>query len=343
MKNNSDTLFVSLRANHPFCKNDLLFNDPSIRENHPLFEPLICLHHELNTHNIEFHTFDFYSSYKNVLCEIQVDMSVRVETTNIGIQLESEAWVQNIFSRAFWTNSDYVMTWFNKLYDGEKFKKIYHPTSIKYIGVENKNIQFSLICSNKPYSNKLLNGYLIRKKVISFFSSKNKNKNEFMLYGHDWDMFIFDNRYLNYIFKITHLRKLKKLSNKFFMKNIYFGTVENKKTVIEKTKFSFAIENTNFFDNYVTEKIFDIFRFGSVPIYWGPKNLTLIPKNTYINFNDFSSLEDLYTFCINLDDYGYNNYLSNIRNFLLDEAYIFSPEFFSSTVFDLIKERILED
>jgi len=270
-----------------------------------------------------------------------VDMSVRVETTNIGIQLESEAWVQNIFSKAFWTNSDYVMTWCNRLYDGEKFLKIYHPTAINFEGVKNKNILFSLICSNRPYNNSLLKGYLVRKKVISFFSKKNQK--EFKLYGHDWDKFIFANRYLNYIFKITHLRKLKKLFNKFFMKKIYFGSVKNKKTVIEKTKFSFAIENTNVFDNYVTEKIFDVFRFGSVPIYWGPKNLTLIPKNTYINFNDFSSLEDLYTFCINLDDYGYNNYLSNIRNFLLDEAYIFSPEFFSSTVFDLIKERILED
>jgi hypothetical protein len=233
------------------------------------------------------------------------------------------------------------MTWCNRLYDGEKFLKIYHTTAINFEGVKNKNILFSLICSNRPYNNSLLKGYLVRKKVISFFSKKNQK--EFKLYGHDWDKFIFANRYLNYIFKITHLRKLKKLFNKFFMKKIYFGSVKNKKTVIEKTKFSFAIENTNVFDNYVTEKIFDVFRFGSVPIYWGPKNLTLIPKNTYINFNDFSSLEDLYTFCNNLDDYSYNNYLNNIRNFLLDEAYIFSPEFFSATVFDLIKEHILED
>lgn len=340
MKKHSSTLFISLRGNHPFCKSDLLFKDPSIRKNHPLFEPLICLHHLFYEHNIQLHTSDFYASYDNVLCEIQVDMSVSVKTVNIGIQLESEAWVQNIFSKRFWANSNYVMTWCNKLYDGKKFIKIYHPTAINFEGVKDKNILFSLICSNRPYKNKLLKGYLVRKKIISFFSKKHQK--EFKLYGYDWDKFIFSNRYLNYIFKITHLSKLKKIFTKFFMKEIYFGSLINKKTVIERTKFSFAIENSNAYDNYVTEKIFDVFRYGSVPIYWGPDKLTLIPKNTYINFNDFSSLEELYDFCINLDDYSYNNYLINIRNFLSKDAYIFSPDFFSRTIFDLIKERIFE-
>ena len=58
--------------------------------------------------------------------------------------------------------------------------------------------------------------------------------------------------------------------------------------------FNFAVENTINTDGYISEKIFDAFFSGSIPIYSGPKNTSnYIPENTFININKYSSIEEL--------------------------------------------------
>jgi hypothetical protein len=46
--------------------------------------------------------------------------------------------------------------------------------------------------------------------------------------------------------------------------------------------------------DYVTEKIFDAFRAGTVPIYLGAPNVSeFVPENSYIDANAFRDAEDL--------------------------------------------------
>ena len=54
----------------------------------------------------------------------------------------------------------------------------------------------------------------------------------------------------------------------------------------------------------------------------GPPNINkYIPKNCFININDFNSYEELYTHLIRMDESRYLIYIKNIKMFLLSSKY----------------------
>ncbi|MGY1410422.1 MULTISPECIES: glycosyltransferase family 10 domain-containing protein [unclassified Luteimonas] len=59
--------------------------------------------------------------------------------------------------------------------------------------------------------------------------------------------------------------------------------------------FNLSLENT-IIENYVTEKIWDSFRVGCVPVYYGTGSgvESVVSKDSYINCANFSSVEDLF-------------------------------------------------
>lgn len=68
---------------------------------------------------------------------------------------------------------------------------------------------------------------------------------------------------------------------------------ENKHMTMSQFKFNICFENCAF-PGYVTEKIFDSFLSGSIPIYYGaPDILDFIPKNAFIDYREFDNPEAL--------------------------------------------------
>ena len=62
---------------------------------------------------------------------------------------------------------------------------------------------------------------------------------------------------------------------------------------VSRYRFCLALENSSETD-YVTEKIFDAFEAGTVPVYLGAPNVDeYVPPNSYINAADFSDAADL--------------------------------------------------
>ncbi len=59
---------------------------------------------------------------------------------------------------------------------------------------------------------------------------------------------------------------------------------ENKQEILKKYNFVLAFENSNF-PGYITEKIIDAFKAGTVPLYWGGGKLLqeIFPSDCYIN------------------------------------------------------------
>jgi hypothetical protein len=54
---------------------------------------------------------------------------------------------------------------------------------------------------------------------------------------------------------------------------------------------------------YVTEKIFDCFYAGCIPIYLGAKNISkLIPTDSFIDYRKYSSAQELLNHIITLSD-----------------------------------------
>ena len=118
----------------------------------------------------------------------------------------------------------------------------------------------------------------------------------------------------------------------------YKGTVENKKPVMEKYRFSICYENARDIPGYITEKIFDSFFAGCVPVYRGASNVTdFIPKNCFVDKRDFASYEELYKFLKSMPDDDYMAYLNNIENFLsAPEAMPYRSEGFASKVAEVV-------
>jgi alpha(1,3/1,4) fucosyltransferase len=69
----------------------------------------------------------------------------------------------------------------------------------------------------------------------------------------------------------------------------YKGSCTSKMDVLSQYRFSLCFENTPML-GYVTEKIFDCFYAGTVPIYLGAPDISdLIPEDAYIDMRDFGS------------------------------------------------------
>lgn len=71
--------------------------------------------------------------------------------------------------------------------------------------------------------------------------------------------------------------------------SIYKGACASKYDVLGKYHFSLCFENMAM-QGYVTEKIFDCFYAGVIPLYWGASDIQdLIPEDAYIDCRKFSS------------------------------------------------------
>ena len=201
-----------------------------------------------------------------------------------------------------------VFTWNDLLVDGTHIIKYnnlnYDFNKIKFYQntLEKK---YLLICSNKKSNHKNEN-YSKRFEIVNFFE---KNNFDFDFYGTGWKTKSYKNKYLNFL-----LNRLMNLNEKHF--NNYGGEVENKILFGSKYIFQFAIENTISNDSYITEKIFDCFFSGCIPIYSGTSLIkNFIDKSTFIDLNNFKNLNDLLLHTENLDYSKIKGYHNSILNF----------------------------
>jgi hypothetical protein len=151
--------------------------------------------------------------------------------------------------------------------------------------------------------------YSERKKVIEYFEKHPEFGFEF--YGTSWQELGFKN---------------------------YRGAPANKREVLKQYRFSFCYENISNIKGYITEKIFDCFAAGCVPIYWGATNIDkYIPKNCYIDRRKFSTTEKLAKHLQKLSEKEYNRYLENIRSYLVSrKAEAFSKKRLAKDIVQLI-------
>ncbi len=75
---------------------------------------------------------------------------------------------------------------------------------------------------------------------------------------------------------------------------IYKGGCRSKYEVLSRYRFCLCIENIAM-DGYVTEKIFDCLYAGTIPVYWGARDIEkYVPKETYIDGRQFGSWEEMW-------------------------------------------------
>jgi hypothetical protein len=186
-----------------------------------------------------------------------------------------------------------------------------------------------LIAGNKV-SNHPLELYSHRLEAIDWFEKNHPD--EFDLYGQGWNKIIppqnLLHRFVNkFAFINQHLKP--KYSS-------YRGEVDDKLAIYKKYLFSICYENARDLPGYISEKIFDCFFAGCVPVYWGTPNIShYIPENCYIDRRKFKDNEELYSYLAQMRESEYFAFLHSIENFLKNgKNGVFSVDYFSKNIID---------
>lgn len=191
-----------------------------------------------------------------------------------------------------------VYTWDDSMLTKNRYYKFYIPQLSSGIGTgtinfNNKKFLVAVLTNKSaialfkllsPYKRDL---YIERKRAINYFESTIPNK--FDLFGKGWS---------------------------FKKQESYKGKINNKLDAISKYKFCLAFENT-VAPGYITEKIFDCFKAGCVPIYLGAPNIEkYIPKSCFIDCRDFNGYGYLLHFLDSISEKKYNDYIKKAQEFL---------------------------
>ncbi len=191
-----------------------------------------------------------------------------------------------------------IYTWDDRIVDNKKYFKLYPP--LRDVGLSTKFNNYSkkkflvIINSNKKipfllkiFSPKRKELYKERIKAINYFEKQISK--DFYLYGKGWN-------------------KNDRPS--------YYGQIKDKFKILSGFKFSLCFENTNA-DGYISPKIFDCFKAGCVPIYWGAGNIeAYVPKNCFIDFRKFMDYERLINYLNRMSESEYNEYVKAIKKFM---------------------------
>ncbi len=229
-----------------------------------------------------------------------------------------------------------IFTWDDTLVDNKKYIKINYPHKLPIdldYDLNRKEKFCAMIVANK-FKSHPLELYTERIKAIRWFEENHPE--DFDLYGIGWDRYFFKG-ILSRLNRFNALRKIM-IKPKY---PSYRGAVNSKREVLQRYKFAICYENAKDVPGYITEKIFDCFFAGCVPVYWGAPNVTeYIPKNTFIDKRNFNSYEELYKYLKNMSDREYVNYLDAIKDFVQSERmYPFSAEYFADTLSNEIISR----
>lgn len=233
-----------------------------------------------------------------------------------------------------WKHYGTIFTVRDDLVDNKRFFKVRFPQGQKFIselpGFTDR-LFLTLINANK-YSYEPNDLYSLRRSAIRFFD----NYNGFDLYGHGWN----DKKRvwsLPYIKRALYGRKIGTWitdiidAQKPFVSNR--GSVDDKYLILTKYKFCICFENESNVPGYITEKIFDCFFTGSVPIYYGASNITqYVPKGCFIDFTKFKNFEELADALLSMKKREWESYHFAGQRYLRTEQFkqwrpeeVFSP------------------
>jgi hypothetical protein len=138
------------------------------------------------------------------------------------------------------------------------------------------------------------------------------------LYGYGWDISLYQilrNMPYSQSFPYMYWKNRKAL------RAIYKGAVKSKYEIFSRYRFALCFENSAM-PGYITEKIFDCFFVGTIPIYLGaPDVVKYIPKGCFIDMRDFDNYAALHSYLSSLSDNDISSFRMAAREYLSSEQY----------------------
>lgn len=336
----SDVIYASFVA-RGFVKNSIFdLSHESNRDD--CFQPYYLMREKLKHHGIEINTCDVNEG-RSLVFELHMDVQKQITSKPCYLlMLETPQVCPANGISSNWDCYCKVFTWNDDLVDGNRFIKINFPNPIHVYPVDGFSTRDRFCClisSNRTLAaqdDRIL--YPERVKAIRWFEKNAPH--DFDLYGIDWNMPVVRSGLLGKLERrfwraFRSLMKLRPFPS-------YRGRIAHKREVLSLTRFAICYENVRDLPGYITEKIFDCFFSGCVPVYWGASNITEhIPADCFVDRRQFCDTGEVYQFLKAMTEHEFRGYQQRIAAFLQsDGAYPFNSEFFAETIVNTIVQDI---
>lgn len=222
---------------------------------------------------------------------------------------------------------DLVLTWMDTLAELPSVQTFNWPISLRQLSITSPNDQpefkkrkLLTNVSSRTASTHPEELYSERERVIEFYNEHHPD--EFSLYGRNWNAEITPAEICKNLWRNPNL-------------NVYQGPIRSKADAYADHKFALAFENMTGINGWISEKIFDVFASGRVPVYWGASNVSeYLPKDTYIDYREFGHPDELHTYLETMTESEYNEYLDAIEEYLAGEATKFRADVVAEKIFE---------
>ena len=272
-----------------------------------------------NESDIVFY-LDYRSDFKNT------------SSFKVLMAMESNAVIAKTFDKSYTDKFDMVFTFLENIIDNNRIFKINYSFNLESEVMLSFNEKTKFLCniSSNKFSNHQNELYSKRIEAIEYFESLEENI--FDLYGFGWDKsYTFPIIYnlIKWFHKYKLTRGVVKLIGLIPLKinpilktyKCYKGSVNDKYQYLRKYKFAICYENVSGVNGYITEKIFDCFKNGVVPIYLGPDNIEeIIPSKAFIHRKNFFSDNEVFNYINKIDKLKYEEFINTASRFLNSDA-----------------------
>ena len=318
---------------------DNIFSLESAGNRDGCYESYVLLAEMLRANGYAIHTQDRITSTQ----AFSIHMNVQDLDTNVPVYLLLLE-TPTVMPENFHVPSGYrrVFSWDDTRTGDARFIKINLPNPLatpEVDGFARRDRFCCIIAGNKAVavrdSREL---YSERVRAIRWFEQYAPQ--DFDLYGTGWDI---PPAQPGLVGKVVH--RFWVYASRFMRPHpfpSYRGKVDRKRDVLLRTRFSICYENVRDMPGYITEKIFDCFFAGCVPVYWGANNVAdHIPADCYIDRRQFADTAAVYAHLKTIDEATYRGYQQRIAAFLAsDAAKPFGNEFFAETIASTIVKDI---
>ncbi len=226
------------------------------------------------------------------------------------------------YTPQIWGKYGTVFTFLDNLVDGKKFHKMFYPQG-QTLPEEVRpwfDRKFLVMMNANKYSYVPHELYSKRRAAIRYF----ERSDDFDLYGFGWDTngALSPGAFVQALRFGQPSRYLTDLFGGFRHSPSYRGSVKDKHIMLAQYKFCLAFENEACTQGYITEKIFDCFFAGSVPVYFGADNVTdYIPSNCFVDLRKFSSFDTLETYLRQMSEADWAAYHNRGQAFIRSTAF----------------------
>jgi hypothetical protein len=285
-----------------------------------LLKPWVDLHRYGQQHGIEFVTLDQVAGVDKLDAIIFmdrprrspiVDQLMAAPIAKYLLLYECEVIKPDNWELDFHQHFDRIFTWSDVHCDGRRYVKINFaietntPFDFEELKAQYGKRKMASIVAGAKASRHPYELYSDRVRAIRWFEGSAPN--DLDLYGGGWDPESFPS---------------------------YRGRVDDKLATMAKYNFAICYENAKNIPGYITEKILDCFRAGTVPVYGGAPNIARwVPQDCFIDISQFQTYGQMHAHLADMPPARHGQYLDRIRHFLYGhEAYPFSSECFVATV-----------